>query len=80
VWNKHVVVSKGLTKLGFKVSAVDPWVYYYHGQAVVFMLYVDDGIFAGPSKSEIALLIKRMQAEFNITDEGDIKEYLGVLV
>jgi hypothetical protein len=45
VWNKHV--NKGLTKLGFKVSAVDPCVY-YHGRAV-FMLYIDDGIFAGPS-------------------------------
>jgi hypothetical protein len=76
VWNKHV--NRGLTKLGFKVSAVDPCVY-YHGKAV-FMLYVDDGIFAGPSKSEIAMLIERMQAEFNVTDEGDIKEYLGVLV
>jgi hypothetical protein len=76
VWNKHL--NKGLTKLGFKVSAVDPCVY-YHGHAV-FMLYIDDGIFAGPSKSEIAMLIKRMQAEFTVTDEGDIKEYLGVLV
>jgi hypothetical protein len=63
VWNKHV--NKGLTKLGFKVSAVDPCVY-YHGRAV-FMLYVDDGIFVGPSKSEIAMLIKRMQLEFNVT-------------
>jgi hypothetical protein len=44
------------------------------------MLYVDDGIFAGPSKSEIAMLIKRMQLEFIVTDEGDIKDYLGVLV
>jgi hypothetical protein len=26
------------------------------------------------------MLIKRMQLEFNVTDEGDIKEYLGVLV
>jgi hypothetical protein len=25
-------------------------------------------------------LIRRMQGEFNITDEGDSKEYLGVLV
>jgi hypothetical protein len=44
------------------------------------MLYVDDGIFAGPDKEEIAALIRRMQGVFNITDEGDIKEYLGVLV
>jgi hypothetical protein len=30
--------------------------------------------------SLLGQLIKRMQAEFNVTDEGDIKEYLGVLV
>jgi hypothetical protein len=53
-WNKHV--DRGLTKLGFKVSAVDLCVY-YHGRAV-FMLYVDNGIIAGPSKSEIAMLVK----------------------
>jgi hypothetical protein len=71
VWNKHV--NRGLTKLEFNVSAVDPCVYCH-------VLYVGDGIFAGSSNLEIAMLIKRMQLEFNVTDEGGIKEYLGVLV
>ena len=44
------------------------------------MLYVDDGIFAGPNKGEIDGLIEGLKQEFNITDEGDLKEYLGVLV
>jgi hypothetical protein len=44
------------------------------------MIYVDDGIFAGPDRVEIERLIKEMQAKFNVTDEGDLKEYLGVLV
>jgi hypothetical protein len=39
-----------------------------------YAIYVDDGIFAGPDKGEIAALIRRMQGEFNITDEGDIKK------
>jgi hypothetical protein len=76
VWNRHV--NKGLTKLGFKASLIDSCVY-YHGRTA-FMLYVDDGIFVGPNGEEIATLIRRMQGVFNITDEGDIKEYLGVLV
>jgi hypothetical protein len=76
VWNRHV--NKGLTKLGFKASLVDSCIY-YHGKPT-FMLYVDDGIFTGPDKEEIVTLIRRMQCEYNITDEGDIKEYLGVLV
>jgi hypothetical protein len=70
VWNRHV--NKGLTALGFKASLVDSCVY-YHGKTT-FMLYVDDGIFVGPDKEEIATLIRKMQGVFlNITDEGDIK-------
>jgi hypothetical protein len=76
VWNKHL--NKGLIKLGYKPSLIDPCVY-YKGETV-FMLYVDDGIFAGPNKDEIEGLIKGLKTEFNITDEGDLKEYLGVLV
>jgi hypothetical protein len=71
-------VNKGLTKLGFKASLIDSCVY-YHGRTT-FMLYVDDGIFVGPAKEEIATLIRRMQGVFNITNEGDITEYLGMLV
>jgi hypothetical protein len=44
------------------------------------MLYVDDGIFAGPDKTETENLIIGLQKEFNITDEGDLTEYLRVLV
>jgi hypothetical protein len=76
VWNHHL--DKGLKKLGYVPSRIDPCVY-YHGTSVL-MLYVDDGIFCGPNKGEIDGLIKGLKQEFNITDEGDIKEYLGVLV
>jgi hypothetical protein len=76
VWNQHL--DKGLKKLGYVPSRIDPCVY-YHGTSVL-MLYVDDGIFVGPDKSEIDGLIKGLEQEFNITDEGDLKEYLGVLV
>jgi hypothetical protein len=76
VWNKHL--DKGLVKLGYVASRIDPCVY-YKGQSV-FMLYVDDGIFAGPYKDEISNLVEGLKSEFDITDEGDLKEYLGVLV
>jgi hypothetical protein len=76
VWNKHV--NKGLLELGYKPSIMDPCVY-YRGKTV-FMIYVDNGIFAGPDRSKIEMLIKEMQKKFNLTDEGDLKEYLGVLV
>jgi hypothetical protein len=77
VWNKFVH-NKRLIKLGYTVSRIDSCVYYKRSS--VFMLYVDDGIFAGPDKAEIANLIKELQDEFNVTDEGTLTEYLGVLV
>jgi hypothetical protein len=54
VWNNHV--NKGLLKLGYTPSKIDPCVY-YHGPSV-FMLYVNDRIFAGPNKREITRLIR----------------------
>jgi hypothetical protein len=76
VWNKHL--HKGLTELGYVASKIDPCVY-YKGKTV-FMVYVDDGIFAGPDKQEINGLLAQLTKKFTITDEGDLTEYLGVLV
>jgi hypothetical protein len=42
------------------------------------MLYVYDGIFAGPDPGEMVTLNKELKEEFKITDEGDLKEYLDV--
>ncbi len=44
------------------------------------MVYVDDGIFCGPSGEDITALIDELKSEFNITDEGNLQEYLGALV
>jgi hypothetical protein len=44
------------------------------------MLYVDDGIFAGPDRGKIELLIAGLKEEVNMMDKGDLSEYLGVLV
>jgi hypothetical protein len=76
VWNKHL--NKGLLKIGYTPSLIDPCVY-YKGRSV-FMLYVDDGIFVGPDMGEIKQHIEELKDEFKITDEGDLTEYLGVLV
>jgi hypothetical protein len=53
VWNKHV--NKGLLELGYKPSIIDLCVYYCG--RTVFMIYIDDGIFAGPDRSKIEMLI-----------------------
>jgi hypothetical protein len=76
VLNKHV--NKGLLEPGFKPSIINPCVC-YRGKTV-FMIYVNDGKFVGPDREEIEQLFKELQAKFNITDKGDLTEYLGVLV
>ena len=76
VWNQYV--NKGLIEIGFTRSKIDECVYYRNG--TIFLLYVDDGILAGPSKEEIDLVIKQLQERYNVTDEGDLTDYLGVNV
>jgi hypothetical protein len=77
VWSQHL--SQGLRKLGFKPSQIDECV--YHRQNVLFIVYVDDGIFASPSNSAILQVITELQdIGFVIEDQGQITDYLGVNV
>lgn len=74
VWNQHL--DKGLKELGFTQSEVDPCVY-FRGK-VIFLVYTDDGIFLGPEQSDIEKAIKDVGERFEISDEGDLSDYLGV--
>ena len=76
VWQQHLF--KGLTGLGFLQSNTDECVF-YRG-TTTFMIYTDDGIFCGPDKDEIETCMEDLGKHFDITDEGDIDEYLGVKV
>ena len=49
VWNQYL--HKGLMKAGFSQSKVDECVYYREG--LVFMVYVDDGIFVAKKQNLI---------------------------
>ena len=76
-WSKHL--TRGLLNIGFKQSAVKPCLF-YRG-TVAFLIYVDDGILAGPSETDIEQAIEDlMNARFDIEDMGNIKDYLGVQV
>jgi hypothetical protein len=77
VWNQHLV--KGLTKIGFEHSEIDECVFYR--SKTIFVVYVDDGIFASPDSNEIDQAIDDLRsAGFDVEDKGDIKDYLGVHV
>jgi hypothetical protein len=76
VWNQYLV--RKLTKeVGFSQSKVDECVF-YRGN-VMYVLYTDDSILAGPTKAEVDKAIEDIKkAKLNITVEGDIKDFLGV--
>jgi hypothetical protein len=75
VWNDYMN-EKMVDALGYTRSEVDPCLY-YHGKTL-FVVYVDDGIFGGPDYEEIEELKARMSEVFEMTDEGDLSDYLGV--
>ena len=78
VWNQHI--HQGLLDCGYVQSTVDHCVYYR--AKTVFLLYVDDGIFAGPDADEIDAMINSLvqkdpacATRYNITDEGTLDDY-----
>ena len=76
VWNQYLV-KKLITEVGFRQSKVDECVF-YHGK-VMYVLYTDDSILAGPDPKEIDRLIAKMRkAKLDITIEGDLEDFLGV--
>ena len=74
VWYQHL--SSGLIQLGFRRSAIDECVFYKG--STVLLIYTDDGILCGPDKAEIEGIIQSLHDNFDLTDEGDIGDYLGV--
>ena len=57
VWNKQLCAK--LEKFGFKQSIIDECIFYK--EDMIYVLYTDDIILAGPSKQHIQSTIKQMQ-------------------
>jgi hypothetical protein len=76
VWNDYLV--KGLKDWGFFQSKVDECVF-YKGKTIL-LVYVDDAILCGPSSKDIGDIISSLKEGFDVTDEGEIDDYLGVKV
>ena len=64
--------------MGFKQSLIDPCVY-YRG-TTIFLCYVDDSIIISLNTKDIDAMIKELQVNYNVTDEGEIDDYLGVKI
>ena len=76
VWNRYL--AKKLTKeVGFVQSNVDECLF-YKGR-VIYALYTDDSIIAGPDKAEVESTIESIRrAGLNLTIEGTLEDFLGV--
>jgi hypothetical protein len=75
VWNEYLV--KKLIPLGYKSSMIDDCVF-FRGD-VIFMVYIDDGIFLGPDDEKLQAAICEIQeAGLNIEDKGNPANYIGV--
>ena len=71
MWNKYLI-NNLVDKIGFKQSEVDKCVF-YKGK-VMYALYTDDSILAGPNKDKINQIIKLIQGTgLNITVEVTCK-------
>jgi Reverse transcriptase (RNA-dependent DNA polymerase). len=71
------LVDKLVNEVGFKQSEVDECVFYKGN--ILYVLYTDDSIIAGPNKEEIEKVIESIKSTgLNITIEGDLQDFLGI--
>jgi Reverse transcriptase (RNA-dependent DNA polymerase) len=74
VWNQHL--HKTLLELGWEQSKADDCLYYLND--VLFVVYVDDGILVSPNKMHIQDALQRLKSKFQISEEGNLNDYVGV--
>jgi hypothetical protein len=75
VWNSFLVDK--LMSLGFTSSLIDNCVFFRDD--IIFMVYVDDGIFLGNDDSKLQVTIQEIQElGLNIEDQDHPADYVGV--
>jgi hypothetical protein len=75
VWNSFLVEK--LLSIGFTTSLIDDWVFFRDD--IIFMVYVDDGIFLGNDDLKHQEAIRDIQdLGLNIEDQGHPADYVGV--
>ncbi len=75
VWNEFLV--ERLSSLGYKALLIDDCVFFKDD--IIFMVYVDDGIFLGPDDEQLKQAIHDIQnAGLNIKDQGHPADYVSI--
>ena len=75
VWNEYLVNK--LSSIGFTQSLIDECVFYRDD--VIFIVYVDDGIFVGSSDEQLIAMVNELQnIGLDVEDQGHPSDYVGV--
>ena len=75
IWNQYLVNK--LESIGFTQSHVDECVFYRND--IIFIVYVDDGIFLGKSDDQLSSVLKELiDIGLQIEDQGHPADYVGV--
>jgi hypothetical protein len=75
MWNSFRMDK--LTSIGFTMSLIDDCIFFCGD--IIFMVYMDDGIFLSSDKSQLQDVIKEIQnLGLNIEDQGHPADYVGV--
>jgi len=75
VWNQYLVDK--LKSIGFTQSIIDECVFYR--KDVIFIVYVDDGIFVGPDESNLCNIVTELRnIGLDVEDQGHPADYVGV--
>ena len=72
-WHEHI--KTGLLSPGFRQSKVDTCLFIKG--TVLLVLYVDDAAIFLPNAAAINREIMSLKQSFDLTDEGDLQDYLG---
>jgi hypothetical protein len=75
VWNSFLVDK--LTSIGFTKSLIDDCIFFRDD--IIFMVYMDNGIFLGSNDTQLQEVIKEIQdLRLKIEDQGHPANYVGV--
>jgi hypothetical protein len=77
VWNSYLVTK--LREINFKQSLIDDCAFYWDN--IIFIVYIDDGIFLGPSNQQLHDIINELpNLKLSIEDQGHPANYVGVSI
>ncbi len=77
VWNSYLATK--LREINFKQSLIDNCIFYRDN--VIFIVYVNDGIFLGPSDQQLHDIINELcNLKLSIEDQGHPADYVGVSI